>query len=148
MMQKKLNNLPKRVVCMTLAMVMALSTALTGCGLQAITGHALEDHGHDHEVSATVSDETVSLREILADNLNDDLANQAAVLSDDYWENDVPADEDAVINEYAINEGVKGVSDYDTGSSVDIDKVNAATIEKNFDENGLRQTENLLWMKP
>lgn len=140
MMQKKLNNLPKRVVCMTLAMVMALSTALTGCGSQAIIGHALEDHGHDHEVSATVSDETVSLREILADNLDDDFADQAAVLSDDYWENDVPADEDAVINEYAINEGIKGVSDYDTGSSVDIDKVNAATIEKNFDENGLRQT--------
>ena len=141
MMQKKqLNHLPKRVVCLTLAIVMALSTALTGCSFQTITGHALEDHDISHEVVTTVSDETVSLRETLANNLNDDLAEQAAVLSDDYWENDVPVNRDAIIYEYAENEKVKDVPDYDTGATTDIDKANAATIEKNYDENGLRET--------
>lgn len=140
MQKNKLHFLPKRVACMMLAAVMTLSTTLTGCGSQAITGHALEDHGDTHEVTAAVSDETVSLREILADSLDDSLAGQAAELSDDYWENGVPADEEAVFRECAENEDVRDVPEYDTGGTVDLDKVSATTVEKKYDENGLRET--------
>ncbi len=150
MQKKHLYHLPKRVVCMTLAAMMALSTALTGCGSQAITTHALEDE-HDHVSVETVSDETVSLRETLVENLDDSLAKQATDISDDYWENDVPADEQAVGAEFLNNEGLlpstmAASSDadsavYDTGSSVDIDSVDTPLTEESYDENGVRETE-------
>ena len=54
-------------------------------------------------VTETVSNETVSLRETLADSLDDSIADQAAVISDEFWENDVPADVEAVGKE-VINE--------------------------------------------
>ena len=97
MMQKKhLYHFPKRMVCMALAAMMTLSTVLTGCGAESTTAHALEDDPDHTHVTEAVSDETVSLRETLADSLDDSLADQAAVISDEFWENDVPADKDAV----------------------------------------------------
>lgn len=135
--KKHLCYLSKRVVCMTLAALMVLSTAITGCGYQEITTHALSEDSHD--MAETVSDETVSLRETLSDSLDDGLAGQAAELSDEYWEDDVPSNKDAAVYEYAENEG-EDVPDYETGSSVDLDSVNATTVEKNYDENGLRET--------
>ena len=52
--KKHLCYLSKRMVSMSLAVVMILSTILTGCGA-SITTHALEDdHDHDHETSETV----------------------------------------------------------------------------------------------
>ena len=91
-------------------------------------------------MTEAVSDETVSLRETLADSLDDSLADQAAVISDEFWENDVPADKDAVFYEYAENEQALNVPEYETGSTVDLDSVDASTVEDSFDENGLRET--------
>lgn len=140
MMQKKhLYHLPKRAVCGVLAMLMIVSTALTGCG-QDITTHALED-GHDHAIVETVSDETVSLRETLADGIDADLAAEAAKIGDVYWENDVPANEDAVKNEYFANEGETDIPEIAIGSTVELDSAKAPTVENKFDENGLRETE-------
>lgn len=149
MPKKHLCHLPRRAACLALAALMTLSTVLTGCGVQDIHADALED-GHDHSASI-VSAGTVSLRETLAGSLNDELAAQAGVLSDAYWDTDVPATEKDVIYEYAVNEDVLAVvddndevveytSNFDTGSSVDIDSVETSTVEKNYDEWGLRET--------
>lgn len=139
MQKKHLCHLPKRAVCGALALLMIVSTALTGCGSQGITTHALEDD-HNHAVVETVSDETVSLRETLADSLDADLAKQAAEIGSVYWENDVPANEDAVKNEYNINEGETDVPEIEIGSSVELSNAEATTVEKKFDDNGLRET--------
>ena len=151
--KKHLGHLSKRVVCMGLAVLMTLSTVLTGCGSNAITTHALsDDHDHDHnetttvvpdddtqETMAPVSDETVSVREILADSLDDSLADQAADISGDYWENDVPANGDEAL--LGMAEQMTGLEvDNETGSSANIDRTKAETVERKFDENGLRQT--------
>ena len=149
--KKHLCYLSKRMVSMSLAVVMILSTILTGCGA-SITTHALEDdHDHDHETSETVSDETavgvptpvsdetVSVREMISENLDDSLAEQAAEASADYWENEVPADGDEAL--LGMAEQMTGLTvDNETGSSVDLNKVKTETTEKKYDENGLRQT--------
>ena len=140
MQKKHLYHFPKRMVCMALAAMMTLSTVLTGCGAESTTAHALEDDPDHTHVTEAVSDETVSLRETLADSLDDSLADQAAVISDEFWENDVPADKDAVFYEYAENEQALNVPEYETGSTVDLDSVDASTVEDSFDENGLRET--------
>lgn len=137
MQNKKKHHLHKRAVCFILATLMVLSTALTGCS--SITSHALEDTT-DTSTVVTVSDETVSLRETLANSLDDSLAEQAAAISDDYWENDVPADEDAAFYEYANNENAINIPDIEIGASVDSDTLEATTVEKSYDENGLRET--------
>ena len=41
--KKRLCHLPRRAVCLTLAGLMILSTALTGCASQSMTAHALEN---------------------------------------------------------------------------------------------------------
>ena len=141
MQKKHLYHFKKRTVSLMLAMLMILSTVLTGCGTAGVTASALEDdHSHEHVAAEAVSDETVSLRETFSDRLDSSLAKQAAAIGDEYWENDVPADEDAVFYEYAENEQVSDVPNYDTGSSVALDSVDATTVEKDFDENGLRET--------
>ena len=142
--RKHLYHLPARAVSLGLAMVMAMSTALTGCSREDITSHALE-------TEQTVPEGMVSLRETLSENLDDELAGQAAEISDEFWENDVPADGQAAVYEYAYNEGVLAVTDddgniidytagYETGASVNLSDVDATTVEKGYDGNGLRET--------
>ena len=137
--KKYLRHLPKRTACLMLAALMTLSTALTGCGTADITSHALED-GQNYEMAEMVSKDTVSVRETLSDGLDANLMKQASDMSDSYWEGDVPADETAVLYEYAVNEKAANVPEYKTGTSVDIDDVQAKTAEPDYDENGLRET--------
>ena len=133
----------KQVLCLILALMMAL----TGCAPSGITGHALTDGAgiatSVTDTSAAVSDETVSLRETISDNLDDKFASQAAEVSEDYWKNDVPADMEEVTvgaAEQMVGDDVK----VDTGATVNIDRVDADTVEKRFDENGLRQTTQFI----
>ena len=79
MQKKHLYHFPKRMVCMALAAMMTLSTVLTGCGAENTTAHALEDDPDHTHVTETVSNETVSLRETLADSLDDSIADQAEI---------------------------------------------------------------------
>ena len=141
MQKKHLYHFPKRMVCMALAAMMTLSTVLTGCGAESTTAHALEDDPDHTHVTEAVSDETVSLRETLADSLDDSLADQAAVISDEFWENDVPADVEAVGKEVINNEEVGDPMTVETGSSVDISQVETPLTEQDYDENGLRETD-------
>lgn len=149
MQKKHLCQFSKRAACIALAALMTMSTIITGCGIQDITADALED-GHDHS-HGIVAAQTVSIRETLAGSLDDSYAEQAGKLSDAYWDSDVPATEKDVIYEYAVNEDVLVVvdkdgnaveytSDYETGSSVDLDSVNTSTVENDYDEYGLRET--------
>ena len=141
MQKKHLCHFKKRTVSLMLAVLIILSTVLTGCGASGVTASALEDeHDHGPVAAETVSDETVSLRETLSDRLDDSLADQAAAIGDEFWENDVPADKDAVFYEYAENEQALNVPEYDTGSSVELESLTATTVDDDYDENGLKET--------